>query len=831
MRIRVAVRTFRRAPGYASLAILTLALAVGANLVVFTLVNALWLRARPVAAPERVVVITNRSVPGSMIDSIRAEPFESLRSVSVFESLAGQVNTAGLMGGFRTTVVLDPIGRYVETAGVTPEYFSVLGLPVRGRDFTRGDDSPGAEPVAIVSDRFWRVAFAARSDLLGSTVGSSHGPIRVIGVAPPGFDGARLGERFDMWVPRAAVPGLGTLVGVMAASPDDRAHAWKMMPLFGLARLRPGVTPAQAEQALTTLAPRARYAVRPLGDVYGSPARASVDLDERLVIRVVLTTSGLVLLAGCATLAALVLVHYERRRRELAIRLALGSSRRRLAARLMAELLTLAAAGTALALLVAAWSLASLPALSLPGGVEIERLDLRLDGVVVAVAAGAGALVMLVAGSVPLVRFSRPALASRLTVGAGTAAPASLRFRRVLLATHAGATLVVLVAAGLFVQTMRYGFGVGAGFDVDRTLFLGVQPGPAEFFDPSEGPMQPGAEARKQAAFVRLLNDLAGLAGVSVVATGYSPIMPEADEAFPPLRLTVDGVEREARFGLRIADPMFSQALGLPILAGRSLIAPDAQTGAALVTASFADALWPGTSPIGRRFARTTPVPRGQARLETHEVAGVVPDFAFGSLRTGGRAGVILAHGRDDAFRGIGLGVVIGTEARSEALKPPALRLAASAFPGAARITAETGADLVARDLGRARLGAWFFSGFGAIALCLGLAGVFGLVAYLAEARRRELGVRMALGAAPGQLVRSAVGTGLAPVLLGTVAGLLIAALLARSVESLLHGVSRLDPLSYAGAGGIMIAGTAAAGLVAAWRIRRVSPMDALRVE
>jgi hypothetical protein len=296
------------------------------------------------------------------------------------------------------------------------------------------------------------------------------------------------------------------------------------------------------------------------------------------------------------------------------------------------------------------------------------------------------------------------------------------------------------------------------------------------------------------------------------------------------MRISVDGQERQPPFGLIMADPAFSQAIGLPILAGRGLTARDGPS-AALVTASFASAVWPDSTPIGRQFARRIPMPREASRLQTYDVVGVVPDFVSGSVRTGGRAGVILARSRDEAFRGIGLSVVLGTDVPAGALKTQVARIAAGLFPNAARVTVESGADLAARDLGRARLGAWFFSGFGAIALGLGLAGVFGLVAYLAEARRRELGIRMALGAAPGGLVRSAMGTGLLPVAIGVAVGLVVAALLARGVASLLYGVSPLDPLSYTAAGTLLLAGAAGAGALAAWRIRRISPMDALRVD
>jgi predicted permease len=834
MRVPASGRTLLRAPGYSALVIVTLALAVGANVVVFTLVNALWLRPPPVADPGRVVLISTLVVNSDAInDMVRRDRLDRLRELPVFESVAGQVADGGLMGEYRPRLVLDRVGRAVEAAGVTHEYFSTLGIPITGRDFTAADDRADAAPTAIISDRLWRSAFGARVDLVGTMVPSSHGSVQIVGVAAAGFQGARRGERFDIWVPSRLVLRLGSFRPALGIATDSVPSILGMTPFVGLARLRPGMTVPQAADSVSTADPRARLVVRPLGEIYASPTQPSRAVDELLVLRVVTLTAGLVLIAGCVTLAAIVLVHYERRRPELAVRLALGASRRRLTGRLASELGVLALAGMGAALLIARWALASLPALQLPGGVQIERLDLGLDEPAFAVATILALIAMLAAGLLPLLRFTRPALATNLTSGWTTGSPASLRFRRVLLAIHAAATLVVLVGAGLFVQTMRHGFNRAAGFAVDRTLFLSVQPSAAEFLDPRDGGDQAAMDTRKRAAYERLVSELASLPAVRAVAIGAAPIRPDASDAPAPSTVYVDGAETRHLIQFTSGGEGYASALGVRMLAGRELGAADWRTEAVLVTRSFAQSLWPDGAWLGRRFERRSGSSKANpdGERQGHQVVGVIDDLPFGSVRSQTRAGIVTPATVDRAMLSTGLSVIVGTQGPADTARVPVIHVAQRLFPSAVKLSIDSGRDLVARDLGRQQLGAWFFSGFGIVAIGLGVAGVFGLVAYLAESRRRELGVRIALGATPARLLRSAVGTGLWPIAVGTAGGLSIAAWFAHTVDSLLLGVGRLDALTYAGAGALMIACALAAGLIAARRVRRISPMDALRAE
>jgi hypothetical protein len=282
------------------------------------------------------------------------------------------------------------------------------------------------------------------------------------------------------------------------------------------------------------------------------------------------------------------------------------------------------------------------------------------------------------------------------------------------------------------------------------------------------------------------------------------------------------GEQRQLAIGDLHGGPRLTEALGVPVLSGRALMSDDAAGRGAiapvLVTASLARMLWPANDPVGQDVM----VGRGRR----YRVVGVVRDFAYGSM-SHPVAGVIVrvfeASGIDQSF--------VVRAGHPEGLVEPIRRLIAGMVPDAHRVVIATGREVVARDLGRQRLGAWFFSGFGLIALVLGAGGVFGLVAYLTESRRREFGVRVTLGAPPGDLIRRAVASGLVPVGIGAVAGLGAAAVVARLFVTALPGLSTLDPLTYVSVALLMTACAAAAGFTAAWRLRAVAPADALRAE
>jgi predicted permease len=819
--LRFGARLIRRSPLFAALVLATLVFAVGANVTVYTIVNAIWLEPRPVHEPERVVVVTNRAVAvDEVIDMISARQLEELRALPVFDGVAHQVVGAGLLGDARPRLDLPDSPRALEPLAVTANYFDVLGLEIRGRAFTQADDEPGAPAVAIISDALWRATYGADAAAIGAALPTSPEPVTVVGIAPPGFRGARLGELVDVWIPRALAPRMSTLRVLMQESPE---MIQRTSPGIALARLRPGITPAEVHAALNPERDRYRRAF-PLSSVIGLPGRVTTPLGSRNVFVAVSAMAGLVLLAGCATLAALILVHLERRRQELAVRMALGCGRSRLARAVLAEVGLLAVAGIGLSLVVASWLLAAMRSHTLPSGLGLDRLDLTLDWKIAAFALAIGTTTMACAALLPLLRFSRPAVALELAGGASTTSGASLRLRGALLAVHVAATVVVLVGAALFVRTVTYGFTRAPGFDVDRTVFLTVQPSIVEFHDPTTNPEGDARQAMMRAAYDRLLDGLRSAPNVRAVALGGAPVRFEGVSASVTSEITLDlpEGERELVIGSHLGDAGYVDALGLTLLAG----AVPADGNGSLITASLAERLWPGEPALGRYLSRN-----GTAS----HIVGVVNDFVQGSVSSGAVGGLVAVSASIDSIVRPGASgrasLVVSTVEDAAGMVPVVERLTREVFPRAATLRVASGRQLLEFDLGRERLGAAFFAVFGLVSLALGVAAVFGLVAYLAESRAREFGVRLALGATPNRLIGVVVGTSLVPVVAGTVAGLAAAALLSGAVASLLHGINALDTVSYAGAAGVVLATAAVAGLAAALRIRQLSPSDALRAE
>jgi hypothetical protein len=465
-------RVLSRHPSYVAFAIASLALAVGATLATFTVVNALWLRPLPYPESDRLVTLVF-DVATDLDPAFSGIETRYSARWTAFESVAGQVVSSGSMGGFVPHPVLADVGHEVETLAVTSRYFSLFGQSIRGRDFTPDDNRAAAEPVAIISDRLWARAFGRRPEIIGAVAAAKPFSLRIIGVAPSGFEGARRGERGDLWVPSNLTPRL--TAGAKNLGDEE-------VPVILFARLRPGQTPAEARERLIEALPdeRSRSSMREvqvvrLQNVFGTSGSRAVVIRESGAAAVVAGLAGLVLVAGCVTLMALVLVHYERRRRELAVRIALGASRRRLACELSAELGWVAAAGSVGAVLISVWSLRALPSLSLPGGVDLARLDLSIDVRVLLAGLLTTVITLAAASFVPIRRFTRADIAGELVAPTATSTRSSHRLRQSLLAVHVAATIVVLVAAGLFVRAVVYGFGTGAGFDVDHTAYVVAQ--------------------------------------------------------------------------------------------------------------------------------------------------------------------------------------------------------------------------------------------------------------------------------------------------------------------------------------------------------------------
>ena len=805
------LKLIRGYPAYVAFATATLTVAVGVNLIVFTIVDALWLKPLPFQNSDRLVTITTDDAgPGEPLAFVSLEP----STWRAFDAVAGQVISTGHDTGLRTRVAFSGVGRDLETIGVTPQYFALFGLKIRGRDFTAEDDRPGAEPVAIISDQTWSREFGRSPDVIGRLIAATPVPIRIIGVAPRDFEGARRGERVDIWIPSHLVPRL------------TRTPAVEGVSLMIYARLYAGQTLLDAARSLVRTAqdPRERrlmerVSVVRLKDIYGTPESRTIVIREAGPLRLVTGLAVLVLLGGCATVMALVLVHYERRRRELGVRMALGASRGRLISELSCELGGLAMAGSAGALLVAVWGLRTIPAITTPGHVDLSRLNLSIDWRVLSAAVGMTALALVGAAGLPIIRCTRARVATELVSSvAMTVSASSHRIRQMLLSLHVCATVVILVAAGLFVRSVADGFADAAGFDVHRTVFVTVQ-----LLSPQRDVTSVDADLRSLAArTIQAKEAVQSVPGVEVMGEGVPPIGPQEVAALMPYVVETGAERRAILIGKMAGSPQLLRTLGIPILAGRALTATDATAipRPAVVTASLAYRLWPSGEPLGRVISLA-------GRAGTYVVVGIARDFVFGSF--GRPAAGVIVVAAEERF-GIEPHFVVRA-AHPDSVVDPIEKAVWKSLPDAPWLDVETGQSIIARDLGRQRLGAWFFSGFGLTTLLLGVGGVFGLVAYLAESRRREFGVRLALGATSRRLVGYGLSAAMIPVSVGVAAGLLVSAAMNRVFTSVLVGLSAVDPLTYGAVAMTMLGAAGLAGLSGAWRIRFTQPADALRAE
>ncbi len=756
----------------------------GLNLAVFSLANALWLRPVPVNDAERVFVVNPST------SNLKFPVYES------FEAIADQV-----AGGQNQ----EPVLRFPdqpwppEVMGVTPNYFRLFGLDIRGRNFTEEDNRVGAEVVAVISDRFWSRAFDRRSEVIGSVVPSDPVSVRIIGVAPPGFEGAQRGERTDIWFPRVVFP---RLLRLQPGTTALQGILW--------VRLARGDTVAEAEARLAAAfqSPRTLLPVR---EIYGTPSTRTTLLRDGGATWVVAGLGCLVLIGACAALASLLLVHFERRRLEFGIRAALGASSGRLIRSVIGEVAAIGFAGTLGAAAVAELALRGIGGLrlQLPAGVDFTRLDLSFDWRVVLAGLTLTTLTLAIAALLPMARLTHGRLLCDLASGPTvTASRASQRLRQGLLGVLVCATTIVLVSAMLFVRSVHRAYSTSPGFDVGRLIFVSVP----------ITPFRTSVSDDFRSERVRLVREaLRGLPGVEVAAISGPPFGETRQlQARNTRTLSTRGRVHRVRAPMMLASPEVLAALGVPIVAGRDLTPADigAHPRPIVVTNSLARTLWPSETPLGQSFGDGYYV-----------VVGVAKDFLFGSLAAPADGVIVVPTFDNSAVAQF----ILRVSRTDRAVVDDLRRLLSNVLRDTPPATALTGRELIERDLGRQRLGAWFFSGFGLVALWVGVGSVFGMVAYLIESRRREFGVRLALGASSSNLIWHGMSAALLPVSIGLGVGLVAAAGVSRLFEAMLVGVTGLDLLSYLAVAAILLSAAAAAALVAASRLRLLAPVEALR--
>ncbi len=794
-----ALRTLRRNPLFTVVAVACLALGIGVNATVYSIVYGLLYRPFPFPQPERLVVMEETQTRSGVADA--PVSYANLRD---WREASRSFQAVGAVSDRSLSLAGSEGAERVPGAAASWELFPALGVrPALGRGFAPEDDRPGAAPVVVIGHALWERRFGGARSAVGSTLLVDGAPHVVVGVMPEGFGWPRNQEA---WVPLAPL--------AHAAPRTERQ-------LFVIARLRPGVSVEQARAEMAGVA--RRMAERFPAENGGWGIRVASLRDELVgeggetIFLAMLGAVSFVLLIACANVANLMLARTVGRSREMAVRAALGAARGRIARQLLTEsaILSLAAAvlGSALAAAGVRLFIATVPAENaLP-----TWLHFAVDGPVLLYTLCVAMVTALLFGVAPALRASRADLQSTLREGGrGGAGPTRGRLAGALVVAQVALSLTLLVGASLSLRSIANLLGAGAGFDT----------APLMTFDltlAGEAYASPEVRARRAEELAQRVAALPGVRGA-----GVSPATPlGSGTAF-------GNVEVEGRVFARGEEPGVDyagvtggwlRALGAPVVRGRALTDDEARrrSGVAVVNAAMAARLWPGADALGRRFRL--------AGGEWLTVVGVVRDFRNASIRpdpVGPAAYLPLPYTPE---RSLGM-IVRVPEGSDPALVTPAVRAAVREIDANLPVHgARTMEQLRRLGFWSYRLLGGMFLVFGVVALVLAAVGVYGVIAYGVAQRTREMGVRMALGAARHDLLRLVVGRGARLALPGIGLGLLASWGLSGALRSALYGVPATDPLSFAG-GALFLMGVALlASYLPARRAARVDPMIALRSE
>jgi putative ABC transport system permease protein len=801
--LRYALRSFRRAPLLFAVAAGTLALAIGSSTAVFSVVDAVLLRRLPFAAADRLAVLW-LSVPEQNAPFVEVS-YPYLREVrGQGRTLAGAAAMPAVNSGFFLSGE-EPLR--AEGRIVTGNFFDVLGArALHGRTFTESEDHPGAARVFVISHGLWQRRFGADPAAVGRSVRVDGTPMTLVGVMPPEF---RYPPGADLWTP---------LVPVVPRLVDDAGVGWAVI----VARRAEDASLAQARAELDTITARfvathkqrgpvPRVVLTPLTDDLFGPARPA--------LLVLLLAVLLVLLVACANVAALLLARAGAREREIAVRLALGASRARLARQLLAESALIAVTGGLAGVAVANGALEALVALA---PAQVPRLaDAAVEGRVLVFALLVTLASTLLAGLVPALLASRPELTEALGEGARTAgAGRHRRLRGLLVASEAAVAVVLLSGAGLLAQT----------FQNLRRLDLGFDPRHVLAFELS-GPRNEGMTTAHARAVRRdLLERIESLPGAeSAAAVMIRPLWGHVGLDWPFQAEGQSEVEaqRNPPLNLQVVTPGFFRTMRLPVVAGRTFTDGDTERTPLVVVVSkaLANRYWPGHDPLGKRLRMPMPSPPYTQTWVT--IVGVAGDTRYRELQAS-RLDLYMSHLQSEE----GLKhLVVRTHGDPMALVGPIREAVRSLDRDLVLDDVTTMEALVDTALGGARFGMQLLSGFALTALALAALGTYGVVAYMVGRRTREIGVRMALGARARSVMGLVLREGMGPVLVGLAAGIAGSFALARALAGLLFGVPPHDLAAPAAAAALLGLAALAACLVPARRAAAVDPAAALRDE
>jgi predicted permease len=802
--LRYALRTARREPGFAIVAVLTLAMGIGINTAVFSIVNTVLLREPPYAHPERLVSL-RQSLPkiGDALGCSPAQYFDYSARTRAFSSIAGHEDAV-----FDLTGAAEPLR--VQAQRVTHTMFDTLGVaPLIGRTFSAEEDQPGGPRVAIVSYDFAQRRYGDAAHAIGSAIRLDEQPYAVIGVMPAGFEfpftAASVGEPPVLWVP-------------MAFTPAQLENPVKEYPVHVVARLRPGVSLAQGGQDIERVA-REFQSQRP--DIYSGNLhlQAGVDLlgkreaaRTRPVLLAMAAAVIFVLLIACANVMNLLVARAAARQRELAVRGALGASAGRLLAQLLSESLLLAGIGAALGCGLAEAIIRLVAALwpSFVAGLDQVRIDPVALGFTLVVSIFTG----LACGLAPAFTGLRVDFAAALKQGGRQGgARMSHRVRGVLVVLEAASAVILLLGAGLLLHSLVNVLHVSPGFSPNHVLIARTTFNRKRY---SSGDTRHAAERR-------MVESVAALPGIAAV--GLTTHIPLADDRQIGFILDGEDIHSVRWADNALVNGEYFAAMGIPIVQGRTFDSRDTPQGpgAAIINASMTRKFWPNGDAIGKRIVW------GGRRLT---LVGVAGDVHIKALDSAVNPTIYTSiYQVESAATASGV-FIVRTRGADPAGIAPAVREAIwSVDRGVPVFDLRTMEQVVARSLTNRQFAATLLSAFAALALALAVVGLYGVLSYAVAQRTSELGLRFAMGATPGQVVRLVLGDGLRLAAAGVAIGAVLGFVATRGLSRLLFGIQSFDPAVFAIAAAIPIVAALIASYIPARRASRVDPMVALRNE
>ncbi|HEY3927655.1 MAG TPA: ABC transporter permease [Candidatus Koribacter sp.] len=806
--LKYAFRSLRKSPGYALAALLVMALGIGANTSIFTVVNAVLLRPLPFGNPAQLVRIWHTppqsSFPGVKIFSVSAANFlDWQRENNVFEQMSisaySQMNLTG--SGEPQALVGEE---------VSSNYFSVLeAKPFLGRTFAADEDKPGQNHSVILSYATWKTQFAANRNIVGKQITLNEQSYDVVGVMGPEF---RFPDFAKIWTPMGMTPAQAIVRG---------EHHYTVV-----ARLKPGVDVKQAQAAMDTLSQQLAQQYPADDKGWGAvviPLREAIVGDSRPALLVLLGAVGFVLLIACANVANLTLVRTIARSKEVAIRTALGATRWQVIRQVMAESVLLSLFGGLLGILLSVFGTNLIVKVL---GDQLPRFhEIALDTPVLLFTLGLSVLTGLLAGLLPALRSTNanPNDALKQGLGRTSADAGPERARGVLVIVEVALSLVLLFGAGLMMRTLAALHNVNPGFESTNVLTFRPSVGISRF-----------ENATQQAEFTdRLVQRLQRLPGVQAVGTVDS--LPTQGGSMQPVGIEgrpVLAMADQPEVGVRVITPGYRTSMHIPLVRGRDFSASDnAQApGVAMISQSMAKRFWPGEDPIGKHVTLTF----FDKQLE---VVGVIGDVKLSELNSPENDDALYFPSAQftlpnkEKWRSFLPTFVIRSATRPEDLIPAvtgAVNEVDSSIPVQDMKTMD---EVVGESIAQQHFTMLLLEVFAGLALLLAAVGIYSVLAYSVRRRMREIGIRMALGALPSQVLRMVVLQGLRPTVIGLVVGVLASLAVGRVMTSIVFGVKSTDPITFAAAAVVLFVVSLLASALPGYRAMKVEPMKTLRDE